>query len=177
MKLLPKSVNNPKGFTLIELMVVIAIIAILAVIGVTVFSGAQGSARDGKRRSEISSTAKSIEAAKDYEKNLYKYTTADGQKDFPTARAGSPGVPTDPTTGNVYCVRTSNSSTAQIAAPTGVGVPWTTTCPTNWTALDTSLSTTTANNLGATTPDVKAFTVCASLERNSTPFCSFSLTQ
>ena len=61
-KLLPKSLNNPSGFTLVELMVVITIIAILATIGVTIYSGAQKAARDAIRRSDILSIAKALEA-------------------------------------------------------------------------------------------------------------------
>ncbi|MDO8429118.1 MAG: type II secretion system protein [Candidatus Daviesbacteria bacterium] len=52
------------GFTLIELLVVISIIAILGTIGVTVFSGAQTTARDGRRRGDIESIAKALEIKK-----------------------------------------------------------------------------------------------------------------
>ena len=47
-KFLPKSFNNPQGFTLIELMVVISIIAILSIIGVVIFTGALNKTRDAK---------------------------------------------------------------------------------------------------------------------------------
>ena len=151
------------GFTLIELMVVIAIIAILAVIGATVFAGAQGSARDGSRRSEISSLAKSIEASKDYASGSYTYTTADAGRDFPK------GVPTDPSSGNVYCVD-ANTTTAR---PADATAKWTTACPTNYSPLATSLAT--GGELAAGT--AKSFTICASLERAAAPFCISSLTQ
>ena len=45
-----KNLIRKKGFTLIELMIVVAIIAILSVIGVTIFAGIQKNARDAKRR-------------------------------------------------------------------------------------------------------------------------------
>src|ERR1035437_10377472 len=41
------------GFTLVELMVVISIIAILSMIGLTIYTSAQKSARDGKRRADL----------------------------------------------------------------------------------------------------------------------------
>lgn len=53
--------TQSKGFTLVELMVVVAIIAILAVIGLTVFSNAQRSSRDAKRQSDVAAIANSME--------------------------------------------------------------------------------------------------------------------
>lgn len=61
-KLLPKSVKNPKGFTLVELLVVISIIAVLSVIGFTIFTGVQKNARDSRRKADIDSIAKALEA-------------------------------------------------------------------------------------------------------------------
>ena len=48
-KFLPKLKTNPLGFTLVELLVVVAIIAVLSVIGITIFTGVQKNARDARR--------------------------------------------------------------------------------------------------------------------------------
>lgn len=53
-----------KGFTLIELMVVIAIISILSTIGFSIYSGAQMRARDAKRLSELKAIASALEVNK-----------------------------------------------------------------------------------------------------------------
>lgn len=52
---------NQKGFTLVELMVVIAIIAVLSMIGITVFRNAQVGSRDAKRRADIQSISSALE--------------------------------------------------------------------------------------------------------------------
>ena len=62
-KFLPRSVKNPQGFTLVELLVVISIIAILSVIGITIFTGVQKNARDVKRKGDIEAISKALEVA------------------------------------------------------------------------------------------------------------------
>ena len=59
---MPKSA--PKGFSLVELLVVISIIAILSVIGITVFTGVQKGARDARRRGDIHAIAQALEQFK-----------------------------------------------------------------------------------------------------------------
>lgn len=53
-----------RGFTLIELMVVISIIAVLSVIGITVYSGVQKSTRDAKRRADLHAIQLALEQYK-----------------------------------------------------------------------------------------------------------------
>lgn len=60
-RLLPKSLNNPSGFTLIELMIVITIIAILSVIGMAVYSGIQKNTRNARRQADIQAISKAWE--------------------------------------------------------------------------------------------------------------------
>ncbi|MFZ1257866.1 MAG: prepilin-type N-terminal cleavage/methylation domain-containing protein [Candidatus Saccharimonas sp.] len=50
-----------RGFTIIELVVVIVVIGILAVLVVVAYNGAQGRARDTQRRQDISNIAKAME--------------------------------------------------------------------------------------------------------------------
>lgn len=54
--------GESKGFTLIELMVVVTIIAFLSIIGIVAFGNAQKQARDGRRRGDIDAIAIALEA-------------------------------------------------------------------------------------------------------------------
>lgn len=59
-RFLPKSIN-PRGFTLVELLVVVAIIAVLSVIGLTTFTSVQASSRDARRKEDVDAIAKALE--------------------------------------------------------------------------------------------------------------------
>lgn len=113
-KLLPRTVNNPQGFTLIELMVAISIVAILSVIGLVVFIGAQKNARDGRRRADINAIATALETNKDTASSTYSALNG--------TQFANGVIPTDTTTAK-YCVAW--STTVGTAVPAD---------PTTWTA-------------------------------------------
>lgn len=113
---MPKSIKNPQGFTLVELLVVISIIAILSVIGLTIFGSVQKNSRDARRKEDINAIADAMEA---------NYSARSGVYAALVPTMFSQGViPTDPintvlTAGSTctpvcrYCVR--NGAEAQVA--------------------------------------------------------------
>lgn len=58
----PFTMRKLRGFTLIELLIVMAILAILTVIGLANFQSARIKARDAKRKSDLQTISKSLEA-------------------------------------------------------------------------------------------------------------------
>lgn len=103
-KLLPKTINNPQGFTLVELLVVISIIAILALIGFAVYSSTQARARDGRREADISAFAAGTES--NYvEGSITPYNIA-------KANYVAGIFPTEPSnTSRQYCLYSGNAAT------------------------------------------------------------------
>lgn len=99
-KFLPKTVNNPQGFTLIELMVVISIIAVLSVVGVTLFNTAQKNARDARRKADIEAISKALEAN-------YTSGSATPYPALTAAMFSSGAVPVDPQNTGTFVYTTS----------------------------------------------------------------------
>ena len=68
--------KTSKGFTLLELLVVIGIIAILVTLGIASYSTAQKKARDAKRQSDLVSFQSAIEQC--YSVNSFVYPIISG---------------------------------------------------------------------------------------------------
>lgn len=155
---LPKIKSS--GFTLVELMIVVAIIAVLSVIGVTVFSGIQKDSRDARRRADIDAIASAMEAN-------YGKTVA-GQYSAITAGFFANGVvPVDPTSTNVspegacpgvckYCV-TQDATSARTPAA----------CSTGSTPVAAASGTTAAAPSGGAN---QYWMICANLEKTAGTF-------
>lgn len=57
-----KTNQNQKGFTIVELLIVIVVIAILAAISIVAFTGIQQRGRDSARASDVSNIVKAVTA-------------------------------------------------------------------------------------------------------------------
>ncbi len=113
-KFLPKTINNPQGFTLLELLIAVSILAVLSVIGFAVFNSAQKNSRDARRKADVEAISKALE--NDFiTKNRTVYGPATG-----TMFAGGV-IPTDPGT-YIYTYPTgSPASTYTICAQLEAG--------------------------------------------------------
>jgi len=94
-----------KGFTLLEMLVVIGIISVLVSIGFVSYSTAQKKARDAKRQSDLKSFQTALEQC--YSVNGYTYPSINGDRTstivFACPGDGSSATITDPTT-KIYTV-------------------------------------------------------------------------
>jgi len=72
---LKKSKLNNKGFTIVELLIVIVVIGILALLVITTYSGIQAKARNSKRQTDIQSIQTQLEAF--FSQNGYYPSLAD----------------------------------------------------------------------------------------------------
>ncbi|HVU79740.1 MAG TPA: prepilin-type N-terminal cleavage/methylation domain-containing protein [Candidatus Paceibacterota bacterium] len=96
-----KRLLRPRGFTLVELMVVIAIIGILSSIVVTGLTGAKSSSRDAKRVSDLKSLQLALGLY--YNDNL-SYPKVTGVENLTALVTGGyiSKLPTDPLGGNYF---------------------------------------------------------------------------
>lgn len=147
-----------KGFTLVELLVVISILAILGTIGTSYFINAQRNTRDTKRILDLTNIAKSLEISKNFNTRIYynKLST-----DFVK-------MPTDPLSPTKeYCIKVATTE-QNILSPTRA--EWINGCPDGWVKV--------ANDIDFT--GVKSWNIC-SYQENSTSnggtgiFCVHSL--
>src|SRR5690606_17591707 len=86
-------ISNQKGFTIVELLIVIVVIAILAAISIVAFTGIQQRGRDSARASDVSNIVKALTAR-----------SADGfawPENAETATTGARAVLTTYTTANL----------------------------------------------------------------------------
>lgn len=157
-----KLLKRQQGFTLVELLVVIAIIAILAVIGLTVFTGLQRGARDAQRRADIEAITRALEAN-------YNTSTAQYSQLFTSNFAGN-RIPQDPLNGQNSCGSSStacayciNTVTGGAANPTGALVTVSggnATCNAGGATVQAVITNTTFPAIGNAT----GWIVCANLE-------------
>lgn len=133
--------NGKKGYTLLELLVVIGIIAVLIGFGTVSYSTAQKKARDAKRRADLKAIQNAFEQA--YSLNSYAYPAyADGGNISAWPLGYTPitfTFPTNPLGGNYQCVLAGGctASAYTICPPAiGAGIPaqrleGDTSCPTS----------------------------------------------
>ncbi len=110
---------SKKGFTLIELMVVISIIAILSLIGVTTYSGVLNKARNAKITSDFDAIYKNIEIARQSQRKTLGQITGNWCSDCGGCRTGD--LSTDTT---LTCLNTMTASYLTVTAAPLPLDPW-----------------------------------------------------
>lgn len=96
MKLQIRISDFQRGFTLMELLIVIAVIGILISISTVAYTSAQKKTRDSRRRSDLKALQSGFEQYYADNTNNYPATCSLGTTYMPN------GMPTDPKTGTAY---------------------------------------------------------------------------
>jgi prepilin-type N-terminal cleavage/methylation domain-containing protein len=114
----PEQNDNRRGFTIVELLIVVVVIAILAAITIVSYNGIQNSARSSALTAELAQVAKKLELAKIADSSgAYPLTLADANVVAPSnttlTYSSSASYPAAPAT---YCLTaTSDGRTSHIA--------------------------------------------------------------
>ena len=117
--------KHTRGFTLLELLVVIGIIVIITSMGMSSYSTAQKKARDAQRKSDIRAISNALEQY--YSICGYKYPTPGAGNVFTNISCSNPSetilnpVPTDPKTGDGYTCSSCTTSSYNICATLELG--------------------------------------------------------
>lgn len=96
--------RHSRGFTIVELLIVVVVIAILAAITIVAYNGIQGRARDSQRVSDLKTIVKALE--------VYKATNGSYPNATPTANASGWEVSTTGTAATTFI--------AALVSPNGI---------------------------------------------------------
>ena len=101
--------KQKKGYTLLELLVVIGIIIILIAIGASSYSTAQAKARDAKRKGDLKSISNALEQYYSVCNYVYPATLGTSIVCPSPSRAVMPVVPVDPEGGSYTMTQTASN--------------------------------------------------------------------
>jgi len=112
-----KKREENKGFTMVELLVVMAILGILSTIGLTSFRTSLMKSRDAKRKSDLEQIQRALEMyLNDFQKypdaltgDFKDYRWGDQMKDNDKGTIYMKEIPSDPAGNPQYCYKSSNS--------------------------------------------------------------------
>lgn len=100
-----------KGFTLVELMIVVALIVILSTIGAVIYINVLKNARDSIRKADISAISKALEVNR----------TTNGY--IPLQVSQFSKYSASDSSGNAYCIASGFPFTPEVIAPWGTNCP------------------------------------------------------
>ena len=164
------SLKKQKGFTIVELLIVIIIIGILATLVLVTYSGVQAKARDSKRQTDIDAVDSHLETF--FAQYGFYPTLADlqqtGAGNFTATflQGLDPAALTSPDNGTIAATAANSGGWSYGYVATNPTTP-------------SSCSNTTATTITGGVPQnngCTAFTLTADLESSTTPFVKNSLT-